>query len=186
MLDEGIANQADVGAMFCFGRSEVAATLNGSRVDVDHRGRVPGEADVGDLLVAVASAHGGAGGRPDFFTAGAPVSDRLHVIEFDFAVLEGLDDDVEVSDCERSAGNLKDVRAQVGDLLLHVNVRSLHNRHHGNQRGHAHGESEHGEGGAQLVGAQGAQALGQIVANGEHAGWLIVAAAKARYGGQRE
>jgi len=28
------------------------------------------------------------------------------------------------------------------------------------------------------VGAQGAQALGQIVANGEHAGWLIVAAAR--------
>ena len=38
----------------------------------------------------------------------------------------------------------------------------------------------------QLVGAQGAQAFGQIVANGEHAGLINSRQGrKARYGGQR-
>ena len=128
-----------------------------------------GKADVGHFLVTVASAHGGPGGGANFFAAGASLGDRLHVVEFDFSVLQCLDDDVEVSHREWRAGNLKDVRAEVGDLLLHVDVGSLHDGHDGDECGHAHGEAEHGERGAQFVGAQGAEALGQIVANGEHA-----------------
>ena len=61
----------------------------------------------------------------------------------------------EIGDGERQAAHAEDIGAEVGDLLFDVEVRALHQRHHGDERGDAHDESENGERGAELVGADG-------------------------------
>ena len=50
-----------------------------------------------------------------------------------------------------SARDAEDVGAEVGDLLLDVEVGALHQGHHGDQRGDAHGQAEHRQRRAQLV-----------------------------------
>ena len=62
----------------------------------------------------------------------------------------------------------EDVGAQVGDLLLDVEVRALHQRHHGHQRSHAHGQPEHRQRRAELVRTEGIDSDPQIVSQAHH------------------
>src|SRR5215472_17556688 len=61
LLQERVADQADVGAVIRFRFSEIAASLHGAGVDVRHAWRVTGKVNVGEFLVTVARADGGAG-----------------------------------------------------------------------------------------------------------------------------
>ena len=61
----------------------------------------------------------------------------------------------EIGDGERKAADAEDVSDEVGDLLFDVEVRALHQGHHGDERGDAHDESKDGERGAELVGSDG-------------------------------
>jgi len=88
---------------------EIAAAPDDAGVDVSHGGRLAGEGDVGDFFVAVAGADGGTGTGADFAAVGATVGDGFACHRIRFCVLERLDDDVEVGDCERRAGDLEDV-----------------------------------------------------------------------------
>ena len=118
-----------------------------------------GEADVRHFFVAVSCPDGGTRGGANFLAGAASVGNGAHVVDVYFFELEGFDDDVEIGDGEGRARNLEDIGAEVGDFLLDVEVGALDEGHDGDQRGHAHGEPEHGERGAELVGAQGAEAL---------------------------
>src|SRR5207249_1731773 len=51
---------------------------------------------------------------------------------------------------------------------LAVEVRALHDGHNRDERGHTHSQAQHRERGAQLVCAQGAEALHKIVTHGKH------------------
>ena len=70
-------------------------------------------------------------------------------------VLESFGDDGEVRHRERGAGDAKDAGAQVGDLLLDVDVGALHDGHDGDQGGDTHRQAEDGEGRAELMGSDG-------------------------------
>ncbi len=89
----------------------------------------------------------------------------IHVNIFEF---ERLDDQVEVRDHERRFRDLENISSEPRDLLLNVYVRALHDGHHGDQRGDAHGETDHSEHRAQLVLAQGVDALAQVVGEVEN------------------
>jgi len=168
LLDQGVADQADVGAVLGLRRREIAAAFDSARVDVGHARGLAGEIHVGHFFVAKPHADGAADAGANLGACGAAISDGLHVVELNLPVLQSLDDDVEVSDGEGSAGDLKDVGAQVGDFLLNIDVRALNQGHDRDQRGHAHGQPQHSERGTQFVGAQGVETFGQIVADGEH------------------
>jgi hypothetical protein len=167
-LHQGIADQANVGAMFGFGGDEVAAGLHRAGVNIGHAGSLAVKTDVLRFLVAITGAHGSAGGGAHFLASGASFGDRAHVVQLNFLVLERFDDDVEIGDGKRSAGDLEHVGAEIGDFVFHVEIRALHDGHYGDERSHTHGETNHGEGRAQFVGAHGAQALREIVLQGEH------------------
>src|SRR5215468_5441505 len=168
LLYQRIANQADVGAVFGLGGAEVTAELHGARVDIGHAWRLAVEADVLGLFVGVTRSHGCAGGGADLGARRTALGEGAYVIQLDFLVLERLDDDAEVGDGKRRAGDLEDVGAEIGDFVFDIKVGALHDGHDGNERGHTHGQAEHGERGAQLVSTQGAQGLGKVVRDGEH------------------
>ncbi len=71
----------------------------------------------------------------------------------------------EIDHGERCSGDAKNVGSEVGDLLFDVDVRALHDGHHGDQRGDTHGQAEHGQRRTKLVGADGVDGQPQIVAN---------------------
>ena len=112
-LHERVANQADIGAVFGFGWGEVAAELDGARVNVGHSCRLTGEVNVLHLVVAISCADGSAGAGPDLFAGGAFIGYGPHVVELNLLILQRLDDDVEVGHRERSARDLKDIGAEV-------------------------------------------------------------------------
>ena len=76
----------------------------------------------------------------------------------------------EIGDSEGHARDAEDVRAQVGEFLLHVDVRALHQRHHGDERGHAHGESEDRQRDTQFMRPDGVGGYGEIVGKRQHHG----------------
>src|SRR5437868_11754997 len=154
--------------MFGFGRREIPSTLDGTGIDVGHAGGLPGEIHIENFFVAI-SYSGSTGSAGAHFLAGsAAVCNSLHIIELNLSILQRLNDDVEVSDSERCARDLKNIGAQVCDLLLYVDVCSLHQCHYSNERCHAHGQTEHRQRGAELMRAQRAEGFGQVVADGEH------------------
>ena len=63
-----------------------------------------------------------------------------------------------------SAADAEDVGAEVGDLLLDVEVGALHEGHDGDQRGDPHGQAEHRERGAEFVRANGVGREREVVA----------------------
>src|SRR5215467_2624134 len=148
LLYQRIADQADVGTVFGLGRTEITAQLHGARVDIGHAWRLAVKADVLGLFVGITRPHGGAGGGADFRARRTALGDRAYVFRLDFLVLERLDDDAEVGDGERRAGDLEDVGSEIGDLVFDIEVGTLHDGHYGDQSGHAHGQAEHGERGA--------------------------------------
>ncbi len=160
LLHQGIADEADIGAVLRFGRSEVAAELHRTRVNIRHVCSLSGEAHVRHFFVAVSRPDSGTDGGANFLAGWATVGYGAHIIHVYFFELEGLDDDIEIGDGKGRARNLEDVGAEVCDFLLDVQVGALDEGHHGDQRSYTHGESEHGERGAELVGAQGVEAFG--------------------------
>src|ERR1700730_11436274 len=154
--------------MLGFRGREVAAKLYGARVNIRHARRLPVEINVGHLFVAVSRVHASAAGGSNFWASGAAFGNGAHVLKLNLLELQRLDDDVEIGHCEGSARDLKDIGAEIGDLLFNVDVCPLHDGHDRDERGHAHRQPQHGERGAQLVRAQGAEALHKIVARGEH------------------
>ncbi len=111
LLDQRVTNEANASAMLLLGGREIAAALDRARVDVCHGGGMAGEVYVRDFLIAVAGSNRGSRGRADFFTITAARDDGLHVLEFNFAELQRLDDDVEIGNREGRAGDLKYVGA---------------------------------------------------------------------------
>src|SRR5713226_5716877 len=168
LLHQRVADQADVSAVLGFRCREVAAKLYGARVNIRHARRLSVEVHVRHLFVAVSSVHDAAGGGAHVLASGAAFGNGAHVLELNLFELQRLDDDVEIGHCEGSARDLKDVCAKVGDLLFNVDVCPLHDSHDRDERGHTHGQPQHRERGAQLVRAQGAEALHKIVTRGEH------------------
>jgi len=53
---------------------------------------------------------------------GQASANGAHVLELNLLELQRLDDDVEIGHCEGSARDLKDVCAEIGDLLFDVDV----------------------------------------------------------------
>ena len=111
LLDQSVANQADVGAMFRLRGREVAAAIDRREYQcppwwASGPARLTSVTPLFPYRARTLATRGGA----NFFAAGASVGNRLHVVEFDFAILQSLDDDVEVGDRERRARNLEDVR----------------------------------------------------------------------------
>src|SRR5215472_4362099 len=153
LLHERVSDEADIHLAFSFGRREVTAIVDGSSVDVHHVGGLSIKVDVLGFAVEVARLNASRGGSAcsHFFAGSALFGDCLHIVEFNLPILKCLNDDVEVGYSERSARDLKNICPEVGDLLLDVHVRALHNRHDGDQRRYPHGEAEHRERCSQLV-----------------------------------
>src|SRR5207244_3753609 len=168
LLHQRVADQADVSPVLSFHSREVAAKLYGARVNIRHARRLPVEVHVGHLFVAVSRVHAAAGGGADLLASGAAFGNGAHVLELNLLELQRLDNDVEIGHREGSARDLKDIGAQVGDLLLDVDVCALHDGHDRDECGHTHRQPQHGERGAQFVRAQGTQALPEIVTESEH------------------
>ena len=154
--------------MFGLGRSEIAAQLDRACVNIRHACRLAGEVHVLHLFVAGSCPDRGACSGAHICAGRTSFGDGAHVVELNLFVLERLDDDVEVRHRERRSGDLKNVRAEIGDLLFHIEVRALHDGHDRNEGGHTHRQPKHGERGSQFVSAQRADALRKIVTNGEH------------------
>ena len=144
--------------MFSFRGSEISTEFDRARVNVRHARRLAGETHVWHLFVAVPGPRCSTRGGTNHFARRASHRYRAYFFHLDLLVLQRFDDDVEVGHRKRRSRNLKNIRAQVGDFLFHVDVRALHDGHHRDQCGYAHRQSQHGERGAQLVRAQGAEA----------------------------
>src|SRR5579863_3735443 len=99
--------------MFGFGGNKVTAAFDGAGINIRHGRGLTGEIYIGHLSVAVAHADRSAGAGADFIACGASVGDGLHVVELNLPVFQRLDNDVEVSHCEGSASDLKNVSAQI-------------------------------------------------------------------------
>ncbi len=143
LLHQRVADQADVRSMLGFRCREVAAKLYGTRVNIRHARRLPVEVHVGHLFVAVSRVHASAGGGANFLASGAGFGNGAHVLELNLLELQRLDDDVEIGHCEGSARDLKDVCAEIGDLLFDVDVCPLHDSHDRDECGHSHRQSQH-------------------------------------------
>src|SRR5271156_5016348 len=154
--------------MFGFRVSEVTAGGDRPRINIRHIRGLAIEANVLQLFVSKSRANGGAGSGADFIARGALVFDGGQLFRANFPVLQGFDDDVEVGHREWGTRDLEDVGAEVGDLLFDIAVGALHDSHDGDERGHSHRQSEHGQQSAQLVSAEGGETLGEIVAYSEH------------------
>ncbi len=159
LLYERVADQANVSPVLCFRCREVAAKFDDARVNVRHIRRLPVETHVSHLFVTVSCVHAAAGGGTHLCARRASLGYRAHVVHLNLFVLQRFDDDVEVGHREGCSRDLKDVCAEVGDLLLNIEVRALHDGHHRDQGGHAHRQPQHRKRRAQLMRAQGAQAL---------------------------
>ena len=81
--------------------------------------------------------------------------ERLHIVGVEEAVALRLGEGDEIGDGEGNAPDAENVGAEIGDLLLDVQVGALHQRHHGDQGSDPHGEAEDGQRRAELVGANG-------------------------------
>src|SRR5207248_803441 len=121
-----------------------------------------GEVHILHLMIAIAGAHRDAGSSANLSTGGTLVGDGLHVVQFDLPVFQGFDDDIEVGDGKGRARHLKNIGAQIRNLFFDEDVGALHNGHHGDEGGDTHSQAQHGERSAQLVGAQGTEALDKI------------------------
>ena len=75
----------------------------------------------------------------------------LHIVQVKETVALGFADGEEIGHGKRDATDAENVGAEVRNLLLDVQVRALHERHHGDQGRDAHGQPEDREGGAELV-----------------------------------
>jgi hypothetical protein len=99
---------------------------------------------------------------------GAVFSKRVHVVQIEIAIAQGACDHREIGNREGRARDPEDVGAQVRDLLLDIEVRALHQRHHGDQGGDADRQSEHGERRAQLMRTDRVQRQAKIVRKTGH------------------
>jgi hypothetical protein len=169
MLANRGADDADAGGALLLDRREVASALDRPRVDVLHVLRLADQVDVGQILVAEARVRRGRGRGAGHSAIAARVAHRGVVVAGDLLVLQSLDDHFVIGGGKRRAGHLKDVRAEVGDLGLDVDVGALNERHHGDQSSHAHGQTERRQSGAQPVRAECVEAQTQGVARGQHA-----------------
>ena len=162
-LHQRVADQAHVCAVLGFRSGEIAPELHRARVNIDHARRLAVEVYVLILFVAESCPHGGAGRGTDLLAIRTTFGDRAYVVQLDLLVLERLDDDVEVRHCKRRARYLEDVGTEIGDLVFHIEIRALYDGHHRDERGHPHRQPKNGQRSAQLVSAQGAEALGEVV-----------------------
>ena len=168
LLHQRVSDQTEICAVIRFRGGEKSAQRDHARVNIRHRRRLTVKAHVLNLFVPSTRANRGAGGRSNFAAIRAAFGDRAYIVDIDFLVFQGLDDDVKVRHREGRARDLKHIRAQISDFMLHVTVRALDDGHHRNQRGDSHGQPQHGQRRAHLVGAQRAETLGQIIANSQH------------------
>ena len=148
---------------------EVAAELDRAGVDRRHVGRMAVDAwrpRAGGRRSAadVAAVQG----RADQLAVRATVGERLHVVGVEEAVALRLGERDEIGDGERHAADAEDVGAEVGDLLLDIEIRALHQRHHRDQRGDPHRQAEDRQRCAQLVRADGVHRQNDIVPEAHH------------------
>src|SRR5262249_10843616 len=119
-------------------------------------------------------------GRADVLTLAAVLGKRLDVVGVKEAIALRAGDGEKVGDGEREAADAEDVGAEVGDLLLDVEVRALDERHDGDEGGDAHRQAEDGERGAELVRADGIHGKREIVAQTHHDGEISVSHGRSR------
>ena len=162
------ADQADIRRVLIFAGREVAPEVQRARVDIDHVGRVADDGGVVGLLVLVLHRERAAGRRAHFLAGLAQLGHRAVVGDIDVLVLQRLHDDREIDHRERSLGDAENVGAEVGDLLLDIEIRALHQRHHGDQGGDAHGQAEHRQRRPELVRTDGVDRQPQIVLDPDH------------------
>ncbi len=169
LLGHAIADQADAARVAVFEVGEVAAGIDRAGIDDGHRGRVAEEGGVFELAVAEAQ-RGAARKRGAHHPAMRALEGKSgDVLRIEKAIALRLGDRAEVDHGERQAADAEDVGAEVGDLLLDVDVGALHQGHHGDQGGDTHGQAENGQRSAELMGADRIGGEGEIVSQAEHA-----------------
>src|SRR6185437_13297822 len=162
------ADQADVSGVLILDVGEVAAEFDGAGVDATHGGGEAVDAGVIEFVVGVAESGGAGHGAADGFAMRAGCGHGVHVLGIEVAVSQGFGEEVEIGNGERGARDPEDVGAEVGDLLLDVEVGALDKGHDGDERGHAHDETEHRQRGAELVRADGVDGQYDVVGELDH------------------
>ena len=162
-LNQAVADQAHLRRPVILRIREVAALQHRAGIDIRHIRRMPVDIHIREFVVPIPHFGCRAARRSDRFAVDALILHRLPVVELDVLVLQRFDDHVEVGGSKRGACNLEDVCAEVRNLLLHVEVRSLHNRHDRDQGRHAHREAHNGQDGAKLVRLQRGDTLRTVV-----------------------
>ena len=109
-----------------------------------------------------------AGGCAHLFAGLAQIGHRAVVGGIDILVFQRLHHHGEIHHRERRLGQAEDVGAQIGDLLLDVEIRALHHGHHGDQSGHPHGQAEHRQGCPELVGNKSVDGNPQVISKAHH------------------
>src|SRR5215472_6965861 len=150
-LYDRISNQADARAVICLPAGKEAAVAHLPRIDTGHVGGLAVEVHVGRFFILVSRSYRSAGRGAHLVASRASFLDCPHVIHINLFVLERLDDDVEVRDREWRARDLEHVGSQVRDFVLHIQVRSLDDGHHRDERRHPHRQPQHGQRRPQLV-----------------------------------
>ena len=98
----------------------------------------------------------------------AALDQGFHIVLVEVAIALRLGQHREIRQGEGKTADAENVDAQVGDLLLDVKIGALHQGHHGDERGDAHGQAQHGERGTQLVRAEGVYRKCQVLGKAGH------------------